>query len=85
MYLENYNGLYHLQFACLALWAAAFGISLALVYGIDVQGTLNGTTEELSEFARVSYDTFQHLGWGLAMTWLIFACQHGYGGSVTTH
>lgn len=55
---------------------------IAIVYGIDIQGTVNGTTEDLSDFAKVTYNMFQHLAWGLAMSWLIFACHHGYGGNI---
>ncbi|EDV53996.1 nose resistant to fluoxetine protein 6 [Drosophila erecta] len=35
---------------------------------------------ELSTFAEASYYTLTRIGWCLALCWVIFACQNGYGG-----
>ncbi len=55
---------------------------MAVVYGVDVQGILNGEKDDLSDAASAAYNAFHRLAWGVALSWLIFACHHGYGGFV---
>ena len=63
----------------LSIWALAWAVGLAVIYGLDAN-EYNMTNTEPSFAARVIFNTFHRLGWGLAMSWLIFACFHGYGG-----
>ena len=74
------------------LWAAAFAIGLAVVYGLNIPirqvGNANVVTidqintdyEELSLAAHSVYGGFHRFAWAVAIGWVIFACCRGYGG-----
>lgn len=67
----------------MALWAISFAMGMSVVYGED---SVNYSLErdEPAQWLNVSYNTFARSAWGFAMSWLIFACFHGYGGDNST-
>ncbi len=55
-------------------------MGLSVTFGEDSVGYwLEGT--EPAEWLNVMYNTFARSAWGFALSWLIFACFHGYGGN----
>ncbi len=57
-------------------WVLAFGMGLAVVYGLNVKVGM----EPPSHAVSVIYGGFHRLAWSLALGWVIFACARGYGG-----
>ncbi|XP_076093698.1 nose resistant to fluoxetine protein 6-like [Mytilus galloprovincialis] len=68
------------KFVNLFGWLVAAVLACAVLYGIydDVNG--NRPSQEVSSF----YITVHRTVWGAAVSWVIFACAHGYGGYVNT-
>ena len=62
-------------------WTSATAVGLAVVYGL-IPYLNEKQIPEMNSFARVSYGSFNRLAWSIAVSWLIFACVHGYGGPV---
>lgn len=63
----------------LTLWVVAFATGFACIYGLDSWHiALTGVAPPA--FNNAMYGVFQRLGWGAALSWLIFACAKGYGG-----
>lgn len=63
-------------------WAATAGI----LYGVVMapQTTIHGYEMATSTFSAATYESFSKIGWGLMMSWVVFACYHGYGGVVNS-
>ncbi len=73
--------LFAIQYVALLLWAVAFALGIVVTFGEDSVGYfLEGT--EPAEWLNVMYNTFARSAWGIALSWLIFACFHGYGGNL---
>ena len=72
-----------LQLLVSALWAVAFATGLAIVYGLDPYGYQEKGYP--SVIASAFYNGYNRMAWALAMSWLIFACYHGYGGKNKFH
>lgn len=62
------------------LWTLAFITGLACIYGLD-SFHIAWTQVEPLAFNTAMYGVFQRLGWGVSLSWLIFACTKGYGGN----
>lgn len=67
------------SFFHLFAWSAAIAVILAVVFG-PYNSQQPGYESTAVEAA--TYDAFSRVGWGLALSWVIFACHHGYGGVV---
>ena len=65
------------QIVCLVGWLVATGLGLTVVYGIYTVTKPGGTSFNKAE--NVTYGTFSRFVWGLALAWVIYACQKGYG------
>ena len=66
------------------MWLIAFGIGIAVVYGLNIPSRLNPAAENyraLSDAEEVTYGGFSRLAWAIALSWVIFACCRGYGGN----
>ncbi|XP_070576031.1 nose resistant to fluoxetine protein 6-like [Ptychodera flava] len=59
-------------------WALATAIGVTVVYGL--YGTTHG--HELSQAGNIMYAMFSRFAWGIALAWVVFACQHGLSGAV---
>jgi hypothetical protein len=55
-------------------WLTAFATGMAVVYGLHESG------EPATRDYLLSYGALNRQAWGFALTWVIFACVHGYGG-----
>ena len=60
----------------------AFAVGLSCVYGVDSNGARLAGTDN-SAAGAVIYDTAVRLLWPLALSWMVFACEKGYGGQCT--
>jgi len=57
-------------------WIFSTGVCLACLFGIDrFQGESDASVAE-----SAVYLSFTRLGWGLGLSWVVFACIFGYGG-----
>lgn len=56
-----------------------YGVIVAPYSTINSNYTSNGTS-----FEGASYESFSKIGWGVMMSWVVFACYHGYGGVVNS-
>ncbi|XP_077982994.1 nose resistant to fluoxetine protein 6-like [Glandiceps talaboti] len=59
-------------------WAVATVIGMSVVYGL--YGTAHG--HELTAAGNITYAVFSRFAWGLALAWVVFACQFGLGGAI---
>ncbi|KAL5292654.1 hypothetical protein ACFFRR_011434 [Megaselia abdita] len=60
-------------------WSAAIATVFSVVFG-PYNSQQVGYVSTAAEAA--TYDVFSRVGWGLALSWIIFACHHGYGGVI---
>lgn len=67
------------QIYIVAGWIVAIGTILSIIFGIYFmqQPDYPGTVLE-SAF----YESFSRVCWSISLSWIIFACIHGYGGPV---
>ncbi|KAL5292653.1 hypothetical protein ACFFRR_011433 [Megaselia abdita] len=63
----------------LIAWAATFTVIFSVVFG-PYNSQQVGYESSAAEAA--SYDAFTRVAWGVALSWIIFACHHGYGGII---
>lgn len=63
-------------------WIATAGI----LYGVVLAPftTIHGYKMATSTFSGAAYESFSKIGWGFMMSWVVFACYHGYGGVVNS-
>jgi len=62
------------------LWILSLALIMIVVYGLDMYKVIQDP-EYYSKLANVSYQCFHRLAYSLALSWLVFACFHGYGGN----
>ncbi len=62
-----------------ALWLCSTGIACAVLFGIH---SWFSPTKEIPEVAGYFYAGLSRMSWGIAVSWIIFACVKGYGGPV---
>ena len=64
----------------LVLWAVAIAVGMSAVYGLysGFQGRVFTGAE------NVLYNMFSRTGWGVALALMVYACHHGYGGSINS-
>ncbi len=74
---------YCFQLLVLLLWVVSLTTMFCVTYLQNTMEYLTTGTQP-SELANALYNTFAKASWGLALSWLIFACRHGYGGKLTT-
>ncbi|KAL5284197.1 hypothetical protein ACFFRR_006461 [Megaselia abdita] len=56
-----------------------YGVIAAPFYTLNSNFSQSGTT-----FEGASFEAFSKIGWGIMMSWVVFACYHGYGGVVNS-
>ena len=61
-------------------WVIAIATGLAIVYGLGIPKIVSGE-KELTMTENVLYGGFHRLGWAIAVSWVIFTCCRGYGGT----
>ena len=59
-------------------WIVAFIIGYLVVYGLNLPESYAGILP--SKAVNAAYGGFHRLAWGIAISWVIFACCRGYGG-----
>ena len=57
----------------------AFGLGYAVVYGPYVEA-YKELLDYLSDGSNVMYGAFHRLIWAIAVGWVVYACQNGFGG-----
>ena len=62
----------------IAGWCVAIALAMLVVYGPYSVYKEGGTPFNMAE--NIAYGTFSRTAWGLAIAWVIYACQNGYGG-----
>lgn len=65
------------KLVCLVGWVLAIGLGLSSVYGVYTFYKEGGRPFNKAE--NVIYGTFSRFVWGLALAWVIYACNKGYG------
>ena len=53
-----------------------------IVYGLDVATPAFYNQHYPGPFVDIVYGTFHRLAWGLCLSWVVLACQHGFGGFI---
>jgi len=59
-------------------WTMAFIVGYLVVYGLNLPDYFAGNLP--SKAVNAVYGGFHRLAWGMALSWVIFACCRGYGG-----
>ncbi|XP_074618174.1 nose resistant to fluoxetine protein 6-like isoform X2 [Acropora palmata] len=68
------------QIVCLVGWFVATALGVTVVYGIYTTTKEGGKPFNKAE--NIAYGTFSRFAWGLALAWVIYACNKGYGSLV---
>jgi len=68
------------QILNIALWLCSAAVLIAVVYGRD-EYEAKIDPESVSKLGNVFYGSLHKLAYSLALSWLVFACFHGYGGT----
>ena len=87
MHLLSPGNLIAFQRMNLALWAVAFAIGIAIVYGLNVpkRYALPPDNVQTTEAINIAYGGLSRFSWAVAVSWVIFACCRGYGGEFCFH
>jgi len=72
----------HHPVTVLAWWTASAAMALAVIYGL--RDYYEDPTNKPSKTIDVLYLTFSRSAWGLAVSWVVYACATGYAGPVNT-
>lgn len=64
----------------MAGWIVAIVTGLSVVFGMYNYNQF-GLDYEYNWAPSIFYASLQHLAWGLAVAWVVFACHYGYGGN----
>ncbi|RMX37080.1 hypothetical protein pdam_00020043 [Pocillopora damicornis] len=65
----------------MAGWCVAIALALSTLYG-EYKALRKDHPEPFSRAENITYGTFSRFAWSLALAWVIFACQNGFGGLV---
>ncbi|CAH3041576.1 unnamed protein product, partial [Pocillopora meandrina] len=68
------------QVECLVSWFLGIALVVSAVYGVYTSYKEDGRPFNKAE--NIIYGTFRHFVWGLALAWVIYACNKGYGSLV---
>lgn len=64
----------------IALWIASVALGVGAVYSL--YDYLQGPDHNISVMARASYYNWSRIGWALALSWVVIACQNNWAGPV---
>ncbi|KAL5284196.1 hypothetical protein ACFFRR_006460, partial [Megaselia abdita] len=62
-------------------------VNAGIFYGVTMapQTTFHGFEfADISVFSTATYEAFSKIGWGFMLSWIIYACYHGYGGVINS-
>lgn len=62
------------------LWSGSTAVALAIVYGL-VPYIDENKVEKIDDLTRVAYGSLSRFAWAVSISWVIFACIKGYGGT----
>ena len=65
------------QIVCVVGWLVGTALGVTVVYGIYGATKKGGTPFNKAE--NITYGTLSRFTWGLALAWVIYACNKGYG------
>ncbi|KAL5292396.1 hypothetical protein ACFFRR_011293 [Megaselia abdita] len=67
------------RYVVVLCWISSLVLIFTIVFGPyeTIQPGYKGKAE-----SAAAYDAFGKLGWGLALSWIVFACHFGYGGFI---
>ncbi|XP_059091947.1 nose resistant to fluoxetine protein 6-like [Tigriopus californicus] len=72
-------------YANILMWLISFAMLFAVVFGMyDMRIRTTFVYESYSQFESHFYNGFSKIGWGLGLSWIIFACVKGHGGFINT-
>ena len=78
--LEIYCCLLFFQLLYLIGWIVAIVLGLTVVYG--TWGASKPHGHPFSRAENIAYASLSRFTWAVAVAWVIFACQNGFGGKV---
>ncbi|PFX33115.1 Nose resistant to fluoxetine protein 6 [Stylophora pistillata] len=65
----------------MAGWCVAIALALSTLYG-EYKVLRKDNPKPFSRAENITYGTFSRFAWSLALAWVVFACQNGFGGLV---
>lgn len=63
------------------LWTLSAGVGALIVYGLTPYLD-ESATPAIDNIVKLTYGPFHRAAWALALSWVIVACIHGYGGKL---
>ena len=70
------------RWAIIAGWTASTATALAVIYGPIRYFDPENEDEAFGTAAVIAYASLHRTAWAVVISWIIFACVHGYGGPV---
>ena len=68
------------------LWVCSVALGFAVVFGLySLRGKTRPYDAGFSKFESAFYHGFSRIAWGLALSWVTFACVKGHGGKYIVH
>ena len=64
------------------MWQLSFLTGIAVIFGLgNIRKTNEFGNESWTTLEAVIYRCFSKTGWSLALSWVVFSCHNGYGGT----
>ena len=70
------------QVECLVGWFLSIALGVSAVYGVYTSYKEDG--QPFNNAENIIYGTLSRFVWGLALAWVIYACNKGYGSKCLT-
>ena len=64
------------------MWQLSFLTGIAVVFGLgNIRKNNEAGFDSFTTLEAVIYRCFSKTGWSLALSWVVFSCHNGYGGT----